>query len=179
MVLATTRALSGRPILPEEMSSRARRRLGFNRPCNPDGRRARTRRAGHLFRLRGVAAERRLAVDRFAGRQCGQDELAVSGYLDGDGDDIDPVVADHRERIGEPTLGTKGFSRLTRALLVARCHGGERQGGKTCDCRNVGHRCPACFGVCTYNADAKCSLAHDCFSCLSRAFLPKRAVARY
>lgn len=95
-----------------------------------DCRMARTRRARHLFRLRGVAAERRLAVDRFAGLQCGQDEFAVSRHLDGDGDDIDQVVANHRQRIGEPTLGTKRLqpppARSARCALPRRRASGRQ-----------------------------------------------------
>src|SRR6266496_4063017 len=100
-------------------------------------------RARHLFGLRGCTPKRRLAVDRFASIKRRQNEFAVCGHFDGDRYDLNPVIADHRERIGKPAISAEGFSRFPRTLLVARCHSRELQAGKTVDRRNMRDLRPA------------------------------------
>jgi hypothetical protein len=73
----------------------------------------------------------------------GQNEVAVCGHLDGDRYDINLVIADHREGVGKPAIGTEGFSGFPCNLLVARCHSRELQAGKTVDRGNVRHLSPA------------------------------------
>jgi hypothetical protein len=59
-----------------------------------------------LLTYRNGASERRLTVDCFSGLQRRQNEFAVCGYLDGNGYEINPVIADHREGIGKPPIST-------------------------------------------------------------------------
>ena len=60
-------------------------------------------------------------------------QLAVCGNLDGDRHDINPIIADHRERTGKPTISAEGFSRFLGALLVACRNRRKPQVGKTVD----------------------------------------------
>jgi hypothetical protein len=117
-------------------------------------------RARHLFDLRDRASERCLAVDRFAGIQRRQNELAVCRHLDGDRYEIKAVIANHREGIGKPAFSTEGFSRFPRALLVARPHSRELEAGKTVDGRHVRHLGPARFGVRTNDPDTYFPVGH-------------------
>src|SRR5947209_557727 len=109
--------------------------------------------ARHLFRLRGSASERCLAIERFAGIQRRENELAMCGHLDGDSYEINEFIVNHREGIGKPVISTEGFSRFPRTLLVARRHGRELQAGKTFDGWNVRQIRPTAIGVCTDDSD--------------------------
>ena len=74
-----------------------------------------------------------LPLASFAGASYGVHETgivkAVCGQLDGNGDDINSLILDHREQIGEPALSTKGFSCFPCTLLVVCCHRREFKPG--------------------------------------------------
>jgi hypothetical protein len=76
----------------------------------------------HFFGLCEGAPERRLAVDRLAGMQRRQNQIAVRGHLDGDCYKINEVIADHREGIRKPAISTESLRRFPCAPLVAGCH---------------------------------------------------------
>jgi hypothetical protein len=99
--------------------------------------------------------------DGLARLQRGEDKPAVRWYLDGDRDEIDRVVADHRQGIGEPARGAERFRRFLRTLLVARRHRGELEIGKALDRRNVGDLRPARPCVRADDSDPDHALAHD------------------
>ena len=131
---------------PSQSNCAARRTAGFKRPCNPIAVGSEPTGARHLFGLRDGASERRLAVDRFAGIRCCQNEGAVSGTLTAI---VTTSIRSSRSiaKGSENQRSAPKASPLPGALLVAGRHSHELQAGKTLDRRNVRHFRPACSGV--------------------------------
>ncbi len=79
----------------------------------------------------------------------------MCGHLDGDRHDVDPFIADHRQGIGKPALGTEGRGRFPCTVFVACRHSREFHAGESVDRRNVRQRRPAYLGVRTDDSDTK------------------------
>jgi len=84
----------------------------------------------------------------------------VCGHLDGYCYNINPLIADHREGIGKPTISTEAFSRFPRTRLIARCYSRELQARQTVDRWNVRVLRPSVFVVCTDDSDTNFLLGY-------------------
>ena len=88
----------------------------------------------------------------------------MRGHIHADRDDVDLFIANHRVRIGKPSVGAKNFCGTSCALLIARRDGRHPGALQRLDGGDMGDLGPAMVGVGADDTDANffCAREYEC-----------------